>query len=172
MKHTVRITLMVLRIETVSRCLKAIQEVIIIVICYNIVTLQLLVSLSILVNRPTLQTQKRFFAIIYFLVRQSIDLRIHKGRPQRRGWGMVKCGHLQAGGGVKDLANVRQMTLLKNCFSMLCRHSLWVMVINPFTGQDVYRRPKLAAFPMGRTCISVLTGLAVSDTKKPRYLVL
>src|SRR6218665_3899351 len=45
-------------------------------------------------------------------------------------------------------------------------------VLNPFTGQDVYRRPKLAAFPMGRTCISVLTGLAVSDTEKPRYLVL
>ena len=35
-----------------------------------------------------------------------------------------------------------------------------------------YRRPELAAFPMGRTCISVLTGLAVSDTEKPRYLVL
>jgi len=25
---------------------------------------------------------------------------------------------------------------------------------------------------LGRTCISVLTGLAVSDTEKPRYLVL
>src|SRR6218665_3691949 len=47
-----------------------------------------------------------------------------------------------------------------------------ILIINPFTGQDVYRRPKLAAFPMGRTCISVLTGLAVSDTEKPRYLVL
>src|SRR6218665_1160609 len=46
------------------------------------------------------------------------------------------------------------------------------IVFNPFTGQDVYRRPKLAAFQMGRTCISVLTGLAVSDTEKPRYLVL
>src|SRR6218665_3629665 len=47
-----------------------------------------------------------------------------------------------------------------------------VQVLNPFTGQDVYRRPELAAFLMGRTCISVLTGLAVSDAEKPRYLVL
>src|SRR6218665_68115 len=29
---------------------------------------------------------------------------------------------------------------------------------NPFTGQDVYRRPELAAFLVGRTFISVLTG--------------
>src|SRR6218665_1827006 len=43
---------------------------------------------------------------------------------------------------------------------------------NPFTGQDVYRRPELAAFQMGRTYIGVLTGLAVSDMGKPRYLVL
>src|SRR6218665_3749127 len=48
---------------------------------------------------------------------------VHKGRPQRRG--KVKCGQ---GEGVKDLADVRKMTLF-NCFAMLCRHSLWVMPI-------------------------------------------
>jgi len=50
--------------------------------------------------------------------------------------------------------------------------SFSVNSFNPFTGQDVYRRPEIAAFQMGRTYIGVLTGLAVSDMGKPCYLVL
>src|SRR6218665_842095 len=38
---------------------------------------------------------------------------VHKGRPQRRGGGLVKCGHMRTGGGggVKDLADVRKLAL-------------------------------------------------------------
>ena len=54
---------------------------------------------------------------------------------------------------------------------VLIEHLTYVY-LNPFTGQDVYRRPELATFQMGRTYIGVLTGLAVSDMGKSRYLVL
>ena len=37
---------------------------------------------------------------------------VHNGRPQRRGRGTVKCGHMRTGGGVKDPEDVRKMALL------------------------------------------------------------
>src|SRR6218665_899986 len=64
--------------------------------------------------------------------------------------------------------------VIQICHVQIKEHIIIIHIgyLDPFTGQDVYRLPELAAFPMGRTCISVLTGLAVSDTEKPRYIVL
>ena len=75
-----------------------------------------------------------YLSILYTIypskVKTAAEGAVHNGHPQRRGGGMVKCGHLRTGGEeVKDLADVRKMALFKNCFSMLCRHSLWVMAI-------------------------------------------
>src|SRR6218665_2677141 len=51
---------------------------------------------------------------------------VHKGRQQRRGRGFGQM-RAHADRGVKDLADVRKLVLY--CFSMLCRHSLWMMPI-------------------------------------------
>jgi len=41
----------------------------------------------------------------------------HGGRPQRRGGGLIKCGHMRTGDGIKDLADVRKLVLFY-CFSI------------------------------------------------------
>src|SRR6218665_3356379 len=50
---------------------------------------------------------------------------VHKGRPQGQGgvWSNADKGR------VKDLATSARRHFFKSCFSMLCRHSLWVMAI-------------------------------------------
>src|SRR6218665_1443329 len=41
---------------------------------------------------------------------------VHKERHQRGGWGLIKCGHLLTGGGVKDLADVhKQVSFYYSC---------------------------------------------------------
>src|SRR6218665_2965651 len=51
---------------------------------------------------------------------------VHKVRPQRRG--VVKCGHMRTGEGVKDLADVRKLVLffiVSACFA----DTPWMMPI-------------------------------------------